>query len=47
VKIHFPEEYEKRQANKFNYRYPGIHGESYRDVIERLRPIIVGTFLAT
>ena len=24
-----------------NYRYPGPAGESYRDVIERLRPMIV------
>ena len=31
----------KRQKDKLNYRYPGPAGESYRDVIERLRPMIV------
>jgi 6-phosphofructo-2-kinase len=38
----YPIEYKKRQADKVNYRYPGIGGESYRDVIERLHPIILG-----
>lgn len=41
IKQMFPEEYKKRKADKLNYRYPGAAGESYRDVIERLRPIIV------
>jgi broad specificity phosphatase PhoE len=41
IKHMFPEEYKKRKADKLNYRYPGAAGESYRDVIERLRPIIV------
>lgn len=36
-----PYEYEKRSANKLTYRYPGIGGESYQDVIERIRPIII------
>jgi 6-phosphofructo-2-kinase len=35
----YPSEFEDRQANKLTYRYPG--GESYVDVIERLRPIII------
>lgn len=41
MKAVYPEEYEKRQANKLIYRYPGIGGESYLDVIERVRPIII------
>lgn len=34
-----PHEYAARQADKFNYRYPG--GESYRDVIGRVEPILL------
>jgi broad specificity phosphatase PhoE len=37
----FPEEYKKRKNDKLNYRYPGVGGESYIDVIERIRPIII------
>ncbi len=37
----YPKEYSKRQSNKLVYRYPGIGGESYIDVIERLKPIII------
>mmetsp|Transcript_13704 Transcript_13704/g.22834 ORF Transcript_13704/g.22834 Transcript_13704/m.22834 type:complete len:506 (-) Transcript_13704:838-2355(-) len=36
-----PEEHAKRVADKLNYRYPGIAGESYIDVIERVRPVII------
>lgn len=36
----FPEEFIKRQKDKIRYRYPGIAGESYMDVINRLRPVI-------
>jgi len=36
-----PEEYEIREKNKLTYRYPGVGGESYIDVIERVRPIII------
>lgn len=36
----FPSEFEKRLADKMVYRYPGIGGESYLDVIIRLKPII-------
>lgn len=35
----FPEDFKARDDNKFGYRYPG--GESYRDVIARLEPIIM------
>ncbi|KAJ3195524.1 hypothetical protein HK101_011888 [Irineochytrium annulatum] len=31
----------ERASNKLLFRYPGTGGESYSDVIERLRPIIV------
>jgi broad specificity phosphatase PhoE/predicted kinase len=33
-----PHEFERRQADKFGYRYP--RGESYHDVIQRLEPVI-------
>ncbi|KAI7897245.1 6-phosphofructo-2-kinase-domain-containing protein [Mucor mucedo] len=36
-----PAEYKSRQANKLFYRYPGMGGESYIDVIHRLQPMIV------
>lgn len=39
IKSKLPLEYEKREANKLHYRYPG--GESYLDVIERIRPVII------
>ncbi|VEU23679.1 DEKNAAC104951 [Brettanomyces naardenensis] len=35
----FPGDFKARDDNKFEYRYPG--GESYRDVITRLEPIIM------
>ncbi|KAH9200521.1 6-phosphofructo-2-kinase-domain-containing protein [Zygosaccharomyces rouxii] len=35
-----PEELEKRHKDKLRYRYPGIGGESYMDVTNRLRPVI-------
>ncbi|KAJ2542263.1 6-phosphofructo-2-kinase, partial [Coemansia sp. RSA 1933] len=37
----FPEEFEARQLDKFFYRYPGIGGESYADVVLRLQQVIV------
>lgn len=40
IKNNYPEEFEKRQKDKLRYRYPGIGGESYMDVINRLRPVI-------
>ena len=40
IKTKYPIEYEMRERDKLNYRYPGS-GESYFDVIERLRPIII------
>jgi len=40
IKTQYPIEYEMRQRDKLHYRYPGS-GESYLDVIERVRPIII------
>lgn len=37
----YPEVHEARLKDKLNYRYPGAGGESYADVIQRIRPIIV------
>lgn len=36
----FPTEFERRQRDKLRYRFPGIGGESYLDVINRLRTVI-------
>lgn len=36
----YPEEFEERRKDKLRYRYPGIGGESYMDVTNRLRPVI-------
>jgi len=41
IKRNYPEEYEKRLVDKLRYRYPGVGGESYLDVIERIRPVII------
>ncbi|KAL7750028.1 6-phosphofructo-2-kinase [Sorochytrium milnesiophthora] len=38
-----PGEVARRKANKLCYRYPGPGGESYLDVIERLKPVIIET----
>lgn len=40
-KTRFPTEFEKRSLHKLQYRYPGVGGESYLDVIERIRPVII------
>ncbi|KAJ9143360.1 Fructose-2,6-bisphosphatase [Pleurostoma richardsiae] len=39
IKDHFPEDFAARDEDKYNYRYRG--GESYRDVVIRLEPIIM------
>jgi 6-phosphofructo-2-kinase len=41
IKQQFPSEYEARQTNKLFYRYPGMGGESYVDVIQRVNHVIV------
>lgn len=37
----YPEEYAHRKKDKLFYRYPGPGGESYLDIINRLRAVIV------
>lgn len=39
IEQYLPSEFARRQEDKFDYRYP--RGESYRDVIRRLEPVIV------
>ena len=41
IQSKFPEEWAKREQDKLHYRYPGVGGESYFDVIERIRPVII------
>lgn len=40
IQEEYPVEFEKRRKDKLRYRYPGIGGESYMDVTNRLRPVI-------
>ena len=39
IRARMPEEFAARQRDKLGYRYP--RGESYRDVIDRLNPVII------
>ncbi|KAL9114539.1 MAG: hypothetical protein Q9227_001620 [Pyrenula ochraceoflavens] len=39
IERHYPEDFKARDEDKYNYRYRG--GESYRDVVIRLEPIIM------
>lgn len=39
IEAAYPEDYEARDNDKYNYRYQG--GESYRDVVVRLEPVIM------
>ncbi|RPB26398.1 bifunctional 6-phosphofructo-2-kinase/fructose-2,6-bisphosphate 2-phosphatase [Terfezia boudieri ATCC MYA-4762] len=41
IRTKYPEEYAARRKDKLHYRYPGAGGESYLDVINRLRAVIV------
>jgi 6-phosphofructo-2-kinase len=41
IQEHYPEEYAHRKKDKLFYRYPGPGGESYLDIINRLRAVIV------
>lgn len=40
IQQQFPKEFEARLKNKLSYRYPGVGGELYLDVLTRLRPLI-------
>jgi broad specificity phosphatase PhoE len=37
----FPEEYELREADRLNYRYPGVGGQSYYDLIVQIRAVLL------
>jgi 6-phosphofructo-2-kinase/fructose-2,6-biphosphatase 2 len=39
IAIKYPDDFEARDKDKFNYRYHG--GESYRDLVHRLEPVIL------
>jgi 6-phosphofructo-2-kinase len=41
VRRDLPEEYYSRRKDKLRYRYPGPGGESYLDVIHRLKEVII------
>lgn len=41
IREKFRQDFELRQRDKLHYRYPGAGGESYLDVINRLRAVIV------
>lgn len=41
IKTKYSSEYELRRSDKLHYRYPGAGGESYLDIINRLRAVIV------
>ncbi|CAM9548283.1 unnamed protein product [Discosporangium mesarthrocarpum] len=40
-KDQFPKLWSDREADKLEFRFPGAGGESYQDVIQRVRPLIV------
>ena len=41
VKDFYSDWYDKRQKDKFRFRYPGTAGEGYLDVTNRLRSVIL------
>lgn len=41
IREKYPEDYAARRRQKLHYRYPGVGGEGYLDVINRLRAVIV------
>jgi len=41
IRAQWPDQYAERKKDKLRYRYPGAGGESYLDVINRLRAVIV------
>lgn len=40
IQTKYPKEFQARLRNKLTYRYPGVGGELYLDVLTRLRPLI-------
>ncbi|KAG0220493.1 6-phosphofructo-2-kinase-domain-containing protein [Mortierella sp. GBAus27b] len=41
IEQRYPKEFQARRVNKLFYRYPGMGGESYLDVIQRVNPLII------
>lgn len=41
IKQHYPKHARAREMDKLRYRYPGLGGESYVDLISRLRSLII------
>lgn len=41
IKRNYPKHYHAREKDKLRYRYPGVGGESYVDLISRLRSLII------
>jgi len=41
IQATYPDLWEQRELDKLNFRYPGSGGESYVDVVSRLRPVII------
>uniref|UniRef100_K3WPZ1 6-phosphofructo-2-kinase domain-containing protein n=1 Tax=Globisporangium ultimum (strain ATCC 200006 / CBS 805.95 / DAOM BR144) TaxID=431595 RepID=K3WPZ1_GLOUD len=41
IKQFYPKHYQARQQDKLRYRYPGVGGESYVDLISRVRSLII------
>lgn len=41
IRRDYSNEYELRRKDKLHYRYPGLGGEGYLDIINRVRPVIV------
>lgn len=41
IQAEFPDVLEERQRDKLHFRYPGLGGESYLDVVGRVHPIII------
>ena len=40
IEKNYPDEYMKRKTDKLGYRYPGVGGEGYLQVIARLRDMV-------
>lgn len=41
IQDNYPKHYTAREQDKLHYRYPGVGGESYVDLISRLRSLII------
>lgn len=41
IRRNYPKQFHAREKDKLRYRYPGVGGESYVDLISRLRSLII------